>query len=80
MHPHDPLPFHGTVVRLTEAQYGRRAGSPEPPGRDYAGTAIVPPLNVDTGSASSVIRESLRGVAPTWSGRLCASLGGVPIQ
>lgn len=132
------------------------------PGRDYAATAFVPPLTVDTGLASFVIRpatlgawrcaadagwlvgsyryphdvdcgdvivvregpavvgyfhvavigaakvdrgfgqvidggqgdstpdpqghnlgangsHSLRGVAPTWSGSLCAKLGGVPI-
>jgi len=62
MHPYDPLRFHGTVVWLTEAQGGRRAGPPEPPpGRDYAANAFVPPLTVDTGLASFVVRPATLG-------------------
>ena len=62
MHPYDPLRFHGMVVWLTEAQGGRRAGPPDPPpGRDYAANAFVPPLTVDTGLASFVIRPATLG-------------------
>jgi hypothetical protein len=62
MHPYDPLRFHGTVVWLTEAQGGRRAEPPEPPpGRDYAANAFVPPLTVDTGLTSFVIRPATLG-------------------
>lgn len=59
MHPYDPLRFHGRIVWLTAEQGGRRSGPPTPsPGRDYAANGFVPPLNVDTGLASLVVRAS----------------------
>jgi hypothetical protein len=62
MHPYDPLRFHGTVVWLTEEQGGRRNGPPmPPPGRDYAANGFVPPLDVDNGLASLVVRPAVPG-------------------
>lgn len=62
MHPYDPLRFHGTVVWLTDDQGGRRTGPPVPPAnRDYAATGFVPPLTLDTGLASLVVRPATPG-------------------
>jgi hypothetical protein len=61
MHRYDPLRFHGTVIWLTEEQGGRRTGPPAAPGQDYAATGFVPPLDVDTGLASLVVRAAIRG-------------------
>ena len=62
MHAYDPLPFHGTVVWLIDEQGGRRSGPPAPPpNRDYAATGFVPPLNVETGLASLVVRPAAPG-------------------
>ncbi len=62
MHPYDPLRFHGTVVWLTEDQGGRRTGPPAPrPDRDYAANGFVPPLTVDKGLASLVVRPATPG-------------------
>jgi len=62
VHRHDPLPFHGTVIWLTEEQGGRRTGPPEPSAdRDYAATGFVPPLSVSTGLASLVVRSKTPG-------------------
>jgi hypothetical protein len=62
MHAYDPLRFHGTVTWLTHEQGGRRTGPPTSgPDRDYAATGFVPPLNVDTGLASLVVRPATPG-------------------
>ena len=62
MHPYDPLGFHGTVIWLSVQQGGRRSGPPTPPpGRDYAANGFVPPLAVDTGLASLVVRPATPG-------------------
>lgn len=62
VHPYDPLRFHGVLVWLTEEQGGRRKGPPRPaPGRDYAATGFVPPLTVETGLASLVVRPATPG-------------------
>lgn len=62
MQPYDPLRFHGTVVWLTEDQGGRRTGPPVPTAeRDYAANGFVPPLTVDTGLASLVLRPATAG-------------------
>jgi hypothetical protein len=62
VHPYEPLRFHGTVVWLTEHQGGRRTGPPVPPAeRDYAATGFVPPLTVDTGLVSLVVRTATPG-------------------
>jgi hypothetical protein len=68
VHPYDPLRFHGIVIWLTAEQGGRRSGPPVPSdGRDYAANGHVPPLRVDNGSASLVVRPlspgALRSVA-----------------
>ena len=60
--PYDPLPFHGTVVWLTEDQGGRQIGPPVATAeRDYAANGFVPPLTVDTGLASLVVRPATPG-------------------
>lgn len=62
MHPYEPLRFHGTVVWLTEEQGGRRTGPPgATPEHDYAANGFVPPLTVDTGLASLVVRPEAPG-------------------
>jgi len=62
VHPYDPLRFHGIVVWLNEGQGGRRTGPPVPlPERDYAANGFVPPLTVDTGLASLVVRPTTPG-------------------
>ena len=62
MHPYDPLHFHGTVVWLNEEQGGRRTGPPVPePEHDYAANGFVPPLTVDSGLASFVVRPTTPG-------------------
>jgi hypothetical protein len=62
VHPYDPLRFHGTVTWLTDDQGGRRSGPPAPtPDRDYAANGFVPPLTVDTGLASLVVRPETPG-------------------
>ena len=62
VHPYDPLRFHGIVVWLTEDQGGRRTGPPVPTAeRDYAATGFVPPLTVETGLASLVVRPATPG-------------------
>jgi hypothetical protein len=62
VHPYDPLRFHGTVIWLNEEQGGRRTGPPVPlPERDYAANGFVPPLTVDTGLASLVVRPTTLG-------------------
>ena len=59
MHPYDPLRFHGRIVWLTAEQGGRQTGPPVPPSdRDYAATGFVPPLTLETGLASLVVRAS----------------------
>lgn len=60
--PYDPLLFHGSVIWLTDEQGGRRSGPPMPlPNRDYAANGFVPPLTVDTGLASLVVRATTPG-------------------
>jgi hypothetical protein len=62
VHPYDPLRFHGTVIWLTDEQGGRRSGPPTPPPhRDYAANGYIPPLTVDTGLASLVVRPEAPG-------------------
>jgi hypothetical protein len=62
VHPYDPLRFHGSVVWLNEDQGGRPSGPPVPSrGRDYAANGFVPPLTVDTGLASLVVRPTTPG-------------------
>lgn len=51
------FPFRGTVIWLTPEEGGRDTGPPEPTSEwDYAHTAFVPPLTVETGLASFVLR------------------------
>jgi hypothetical protein len=53
-----PWPFHGKVVWLTPEQGGRSSGPPQPSADiDYAHTAFVPPLTVDSGLASFALRN-----------------------
>jgi hypothetical protein len=62
VHIHDPLRFHGSVVWLNAEQGGRRTGPPVTlPERDYVATGFVPPLTVDTGLASLVVRSATPG-------------------
>jgi len=50
------------VIWLTSEQDGRRSGPPAPsPDRDYAANGFVPPLTVDTGLASLVVRPVTLG-------------------
>ena len=61
MHPYDPLRFHGFVLWLNEEQGGRLRPPVPPPERDYAANGFVPPLTVDTGLASLVVRPATPG-------------------
>jgi hypothetical protein len=59
VHPYDPLRFHGTVIWLSDEQGGRSSGPPTPSSdRDYAATGFVPPLTIDAGLASLVVRPT----------------------
>jgi hypothetical protein len=56
------LRFHGTVVWLTKDQGGRIAGPPVPtPESDYAANGFVPPLTLEKGLASLVVRPATPG-------------------
>lgn len=62
VHRYDPLRFHGTIVWLTDEQGGQHTGPPVPTAdRDYAANGFVPPLTVDTGLASLVVRPATPG-------------------
>jgi hypothetical protein len=62
VHPYDPLRFHGTVIWLTDDQGGRRTGPPVPTAeRDHAANGFVPPLTLDNGLASLVVRPETPG-------------------
>jgi hypothetical protein len=62
VHLYNPLRFHGTVVWVTKDQGGRRSGPPIPTADfDYAANGFVPPLTVDTGLASLVVRPAIPG-------------------
>lgn len=51
------LRFHGQITWLTEEQGGRKSGPPATPdGQDYAATGFVPPLTLQNGLASLVLR------------------------
>ena len=76
VHPYDPLRFHGIIVWLTEDQGGRPTGPPLPTAqRDYAANGYVPPLTVDTGLASLVVRPATPRCVAIRRGRRLARRG-----
>ena len=70
-----PVPFHGQVVWLTDANGWTRLGPPTTPAdQDNAATGFVPPSTAETGLASVVLRvadwtacRSLADADGSWS-------------